>query len=156
RVPDRLRIARDAPPGRDRARDAPRTPLPAGCERRAPVPRRRRALPRRPALEGARALPRVLPRRDRPRRRSVAPDGMDGARGDRARRARQHAHGCAGSASCRRALGSESPLAVALAQEEAELAQEALGLGGDALGVGLESEAFHVALRALAEQLAAL
>ena len=35
--------------------------------------------------------------------------------------------------------GSERPLAVALAQEEAELAQEPVGLSGDALGVGLEA-----------------
>jgi hypothetical protein len=79
RVPDRLGPPDEPGRGRARARAAARQSLPARVRRIAAVPWRRAALPRRPALEGPRAVPRVLPCRDGPRPRREPPDRLDGA-----------------------------------------------------------------------------
>ena len=79
RVPDRLRAASD-----DRSRSptscrAALAELFRATSTAAGRVRRRREAPERPALPRLRAVPRILPRRHRPRRRRVAPDRLDRA-----------------------------------------------------------------------------
>src|SRR5262249_20232015 len=67
--------------GRARADGAQAAAGASGWERSAALSRNRLALCRRSALQGPGALPRVLPRRHRPRRRREPPDGVDGSGG---------------------------------------------------------------------------
>ena len=122
--------------------------LPARRVRSPALPRRRRALRRRSALEGPGPLPRVLLRRHEPRRRGEPPDGVDGA--GRALR-RRHVPRAFGR---RRATVEEGrrgrrgdPVMTPRPDEAAEWL-EADGLGGFASGTvgGIRTRRYHALL----------
>ena len=77
RVPDRLRAAAHARPGRRRPPGPPDLAVPPRRRRPAAVLRRGRAAAAGPALAGNLVLQRVLPRRQRRRARRLAPDRLD-------------------------------------------------------------------------------
>ena len=79
-VPRRVGPNAEPPGGRLGARGPAGLAVPAGCIRPAALPWRGRALRRRSALEGPGAVPRVLPRGQRTRRRGQPPDRVDRAR----------------------------------------------------------------------------
>ena len=79
-VPGRLRTNAEPPGSRLGARGPAGVAVPAGRVRPAAVPRRGRAVRERSPLEGPGAVSRVLPRRQRPRRRGQPSDRLDRAR----------------------------------------------------------------------------
>ena len=80
RMPDRLGQKLHAVAGRRGHLAPPGAHLPARRGWPPPRVRRRRVVSARSALARPRAVPRVLPRRQRPRRRRQPPDGLDGPR----------------------------------------------------------------------------
>src|SRR5204862_192712 len=76
-VPDRLREVPYTARNRRRALAAPVPPFPARQLRSPPRPWRQRAPTKRPPFPRLRAVLRILPRRQRPRRRRLAPNRLD-------------------------------------------------------------------------------